>query len=67
MSADEPTSYSAAIAELDELLAGLERGAADVDQMVESVRRASALLSWCRARLTMAEVEITEVVADLDT
>lgn len=68
MSADapEPESYAAAVAELDQLLAQLERGAPDVDALVESVRRASWLLTWCRARLTTAEVEITEVVAHLD-
>jgi exodeoxyribonuclease VII small subunit len=62
----EPASYAEATAELDRLLAGLERDPADVDVLVADVRRATALLRWCRGRLHHARVEVTEVIAELD-
>jgi exodeoxyribonuclease VII small subunit len=64
---EAPTSYAEATAELDRLLAGLERDPADVDVLVADVRRASALLRWCRGRLHRARLEVVEVIAELES
>jgi hypothetical protein len=39
----------------------------DVDRLAERVRRAADLIELCRGRLTDARVEITRIVADLET
>jgi len=63
---DSPTGYSAAVAELDEILAAIERDEVDVDVLSEKVARAVELVRFCRERLAAAEVEVERVVADLD-
>ncbi len=59
-------SYAEAIAELEGLLDDLERDEADVDELAAKVRRAAALIRFCRSRITGARVEIDRIVADLE-
>ncbi|HVX18895.1 MAG TPA: exodeoxyribonuclease VII small subunit [Acidimicrobiales bacterium] len=72
---DEPTEreqhadhvpYAAAVAELDRILAALERDDLDVDAVAGQVRRAADLIAICRARIDAASYEVQRVVADLD-
>jgi len=65
---DELTSvsYAEALAELEAILAGLEREAVDVDHLAERVQRAATLIRLCRGRLAAARLEIETVVADLE-
>lgn len=63
---DQPTSYAAAVGELDEILAAIERDEVDVDVLSNKVARAVTLVQFCRERLAAAEVEVERVVADLD-
>ena len=58
--------YAEALAELEGILAGLEREAVDVDHLAERVQRAAALIRLCRGRLASARLEIETVVADLE-
>jgi exodeoxyribonuclease VII small subunit len=58
--------YAAALAELEAILAGLEREAVDVDHLAERVQRAAALIRLCRDRVASARLEIETVVADLE-
>ena len=58
--------YAEALAELEGILAGLEREAVDVDHLAERVQRAAALIRLCRGRLASASLEIETVVADLE-
>jgi len=62
---DRPASYSAAVAELDEILAAIERDEVDVDQLSQKVGRAGTLVAYCRERIAAAEVEVERVVAEL--
>lgn len=65
-SADAPAaSYGEAVAELDEILADLERDDLDVDVLAERVRRAAVLLSWCRQRIRAATDDVEAAVAAL--
>lgn len=66
MSEVKPDSYAAAVAELDAILAAIERDEVDVDVLSKKVARAVTLVQFCRERLAAAEVEVERVVADLD-
>ena len=54
------------LAELEAILAGLEREAVDVDHLAERVQRAAALIRLCRGRLASARIEIETVLTDLE-
>jgi exodeoxyribonuclease VII small subunit len=58
--------YSEALAELEDILAGLERSDVDVDALAAKVRRASDLITFCRDRIGNARLQIEQVVASLD-
>lgn len=58
--------YSEALAELEDILAGLERSDVDVDVLAAKVRRASDLITFCRDRIGNARLQIEQVVATLD-
>jgi len=64
--AEPPTSYADAVAELDNILSELEDEALDVDVLSERVERASALIRFCRDRITSARTQVHQIVADLD-
>ncbi|MCC5952106.1 MAG: exodeoxyribonuclease VII small subunit [Acidimicrobiia bacterium] len=61
-----PTSYAEAMAELETLLDALEAADADVDLLVERVRRAAVLVRFCRSRLDGARLEVEQITAELD-
>ena len=58
--------YAEAVAELEEILAELEREEVDVDRLATQVKRAADLIELCRGRLGEARTEITRIVADLE-
>ena len=66
MSATEPEGYSAAAAELETILATLDRDDLDVDELAGQVERAAQLIEFCRARIDAARVNVEKVVADFD-
>lgn len=55
--------YAEAVAELEEILEGLEAEDADVDALAERVRRAAELIEACRACIAAAKLQIDEVLA----
>lgn len=57
--------YAEALAELEAILAELERVDVDVDVLAERVKRAVELIGFCRSRIGNARVQIEKVVADL--
>lgn len=57
--------YAEALAELETILAELERTDVDVDVLAERVKRAVELIGFCRARIGNARLQIEQVVADL--
>jgi exodeoxyribonuclease VII small subunit len=58
--------YAEAMAELEGILAELEGHDLDIDLLADRVRRASALITLCRDRITRAEDDVAEIVADLE-
>ena len=62
----EGLGYGQAVAELEAILAELESESVDVDRLADRVKRASALIRFCRSRVGAARIEIERIVADLD-
>ena len=60
------TGYAAALAELETILADLERADVDVDVLAAQVKRAAELISFCREHIGSARLIIEQVVADLN-
>lgn len=58
--------YAAALAELESILADLERADVDVDVLAAQVARAAELIGFCRDRIGNARLQIEQVVAGLD-
>ena len=63
---EEELSYSTAVSELDEILAELEDESLDVDILGDRVKRASELITFCRERITSAQTQVEQIVADLE-
>jgi exodeoxyribonuclease VII small subunit len=53
-----PTSYEAAMAELEALTARLESGDMPLDQLLSGYQRGAALLQFCRDKLQAVEDQI---------
>ena len=60
-----PVGYAAALAELESILAELERTDVDVDVLAAQVQRAAQLIGFCRDRIGNARLQIEQVVAEL--
>jgi exodeoxyribonuclease VII small subunit len=63
----EAMGYSAALAELDDILRELDGDEVDVDVLGARVRRAAELLRICRDRIAGARFEVEQVVAELES
>jgi exodeoxyribonuclease VII small subunit len=58
--------YGSAVRELDAILQELEGDDVDVDTLASRVRRAGALLTFCRRRIDAARLEVEQIVAGID-
>jgi exodeoxyribonuclease VII small subunit len=56
--ASAPTSYEAAVEELEQLVAKLESGAMPLEQLLSGYQRGAELLKFCRDKLEMVENQI---------
>jgi len=63
---DETIGYAEAMRELEQILGELEGDALDVDVLAVRLRRASELIAVCRARITRAEDDVSNIVTALD-
>ena len=63
---DETIGYAEAMRELEQILDELEGDDLDVDVLAVRVRRASELIAVCRARITRAEDDVSNIVTALD-
>ena len=66
MATEKEIGYAEALAELEDILTGLESDEVDVDTLAQHVQRASTLIELCRERISSARLRIEEVVAQLD-
>jgi len=64
--AKKEKSYNDAIRELQDILEKIESGDLDVDVLTEEIKRASALLKFCKDKLYKADEEIKKVLDNLE-
>lgn len=56
-----PTSYEAALAELEQMVAKLESGQLPLDQLMAGYKRGAELLAFCRKQLEAVEHQISVI------
>ena len=54
----EPTSYEAALEELEQLVVRIESGQMPLDQLLAGYQRGAVLLAFCRERLEAVQNQI---------
>jgi exodeoxyribonuclease VII small subunit len=64
--AAEAIGFTAAIRELEQILAGIEGEEVDLDRLADELRRASELLELCRSKIRKAELEVSQIVQKLE-
>lgn len=64
--AKKDKTYNEAILELQAILDKIESGDLDVDVLTEEIKKASALLKFCKDKLYKADIEIKKVLENLD-
>ena len=62
----EQITYTAAKAEIEEIVALIESDELDVDQLTKYVKRASELVAFCKKTLTETDTELQKVLDQLD-
>ena len=65
--AAEAIGFTAAVRELEEILAGIEGEEVDLDRLADELRRASELLELCRSKIRKAELEVGQIVQKLES
>ena len=58
-------SYDEAIEELNNILSTLQEETLSIDQLTDSIKRASELLESCNSRLISTEKEVNSVIQKL--
>ena len=57
-------SYSKAIEEIEAILAKIENGETDIDDLATEIKRASMLLQDCKNKLLKTEQEVGKIMKD---
>lgn len=58
-------TYTQAKTELEKIVASIESGELDVDALTEKVKRASELITFCKAKLTKTDEELQKILNDI--
>jgi len=62
---DKSYTYTDAFEELQTIVSEIEQGEISVDELSEKVKRATLLISACKAKLTATEAEVNDILAGL--
>ena len=62
----EGLSFEAALAELEQIVRSLEKGAEPLDKSIELYQRGDRLKRHCEARLKAAQAKIDQITLDAD-
>lgn len=62
----ESAKYGAMAKELDQILAGIEEGEVDVDDLSDRVERATEMIRLCREKLDATQIRVQKVVSTLE-
>jgi exodeoxyribonuclease VII small subunit len=60
-------SFGEAVAEVEEILSGLEEETVDIDRLGDEVARAVELIQVCRQKLEKTDREVRDLVAGLQS
>jgi exodeoxyribonuclease VII small subunit len=58
-------NYTAAFAELQQIVSDIEEGEIGVDELAEKVKRAAGLIELCKAKLTSTEEDVEKILKQL--
>lgn len=61
---NEEITYKVAVAEIEEILAKIEAGELDVDELTINVKRVTTLLKICKSKLYKTETEVSKILED---
>ncbi|MBQ7163330.1 MAG: exodeoxyribonuclease VII small subunit [Bacteroidales bacterium] len=61
----EKKTYKAAMEELESILASIEQGDMDVDDMLKKVGRATELIRFCRQKLTQTDEAVQKLMEEI--
>ena len=56
-------SYKKAVSELEQIVADIESGQTDIDQLSEKVKRATELIQACKTKLRTTEEDIDNTMS----
>ena len=59
-------TYTQAISELEELVKKMQDPECSIDNLSEYTKRAKTLLETCRKKLTVADEELKQILADME-
>lgn len=62
----ENYTYKQAIEELEDIVKQIEIGNLDLDDLLNKVERASALIIFCKEKLKNSEITLEQVIKKLD-
>ena len=65
-STPKDAKYGELATELEEILAGIEEGEIDIDDLSEKVERATELIKACREKLNATQIRVQKVVSTLE-
>ncbi len=66
MTVKKTTSYSEAMAEIEDILEKIENEELDVDELAEKVKRVSALLKFCKDKLTKTNDQVEQILKEME-
>jgi len=63
---NKKTDYTAAFAELQQIVAEIEEGEISVDDLSEKVKRAAELIKICKTKLTSTAEDVNRILKELE-
>lgn len=60
----EKITYEAALAEIEQIVASMERGDLPISQLTSNIKRAQQLLAFCKAQLIQVETDVNTLLND---
>ena len=64
---NKKTNYTEAFEELQNIVAQIEDGEISVDELSEKVKRATELIKICKAKLSITEEDVNNILKELET
>jgi len=58
-------TYETAIAEIQQILAEIENGKADIDTLGTKIKRAAELIAFCKDKLTKVDADVEKMLKEI--